>query len=267
MTRWLLNTFSTWALAIVVVGALVLFAAGGQYLVRRRWPQTAEGEHNDVAGVLLGLVGAVYGIVLAFVIVALYEDHQAANAVVRQEATEIEQIHRGSDAFADDVRAEIRRELADYTGIVIAAEWELMEDGRFSPRAWERVDALYATLQGYRPRTETQSVFYGEAVAKLDDLVTARRERLHFAEESLPGTFQALIIGGALLLIAFMFFIGIRSVRVQMTMIVALAALVGVNLLLVVLLDHPFSGDVAVSSHPFEETALVVSAGGSAARP
>ena len=258
MTRWLLNTFPTWALAIIVVGTLVLFAAVGQYFVRRRWPQTAEGENNEVAGVLLGLVGAVYGILLAFVIVALYEDHQAAKGVVREEATEVEQIHRASAAFPGAVRREVRGELNDYVRTVVVTEWELMEDGRFSPRAWGRVDALYATLQAYRPRTESESAFYGEAVAKLDDLVAARRERLHFAEESLPGAFQALIVGGALLLVAFMFLIGIRSLRMQMTMVVSLAALVGVNVLLVVLLDHPFSGEVAVSSHPFQEVALAV---------
>jgi hypothetical protein len=256
MTRWLLNTFPSWALAILVVGGIVAFAAAGQYLTRLRWPHMAEGEHNDTAGVVLGLIGAVYGIVLAFVIVALYEDHQTAKGVVQQEATEVEQIHRGSEAFPDDVGQRIRGELDGYVRIVMTTEWELMEDGESSPDAWARVDALYSTLQGYRPETESESAFYGEAVAKLDDLVAARRERLHFAEESLPGTFQALIIGGAVLLIGFMFFIGIQNLRIQMTMIVGLAALVGVNLLLVVLLDHPFSGDVSVSNHPFEETVI-----------
>ena len=256
VTRWLLNTFPTWALATMVIGGLVVFAAAGQYLTRRRWPDIAGGEHNEIAGVLLGLVAAVYGIVLAFVVVALYEDFQAANAIVRQEATEIEQIERDARVFEDEVRRDVARELGEYTRTVTTAEWGLMTDGKFSARAWREVDELYATLQRYRPRTESQSAFYADAVARLNDLVGARRERLHFAEESLPGTLQLLIFGGALILVAFMFFIGIENLRVQMTMIVATAALIGLNLLLVLLLDHPFSGDLAVSSHPFVERAL-----------
>jgi Protein of unknown function (DUF4239) len=256
MTRWLLNTFPGWALAVIVVGGLVAFAVVGQYLTRRRWPRTAEGEHNDAAGVVLGLVGVVYGIVLAFVIVALYEDHQDAKSVVQREASEIEQLRRGSAVFPDDVGQEIRRELDDYVRGVITTEWERMEEGGFSRDAWRRVDALYATYQGYNPQTRNESAFYGEAVAKLDDLVAARRERLHLAEETLPGAFQALIFGGALLLVGLLWFIGTRSLRVEVTMVVGLAALVGVNLLLVMLLDHPFSGDVGVESHPFVERAL-----------
>ena len=256
MTRWLLNTFPTLLLAIIVIGVLVLFAATGQYLVRHRWPHVAEGEHNDVAGILLGLLAAVYGIVLAFVIVALYEDFQAADAIVRQEATEIEQIERDSRVFAADVHGQIQRDLDEYTRIVVAREFALMREGESSPLAWKQVDDLYATFQGFDPMGDRQSAFYGEAISKLNDFVGARRERLHFAEESLPAAFQFLIYGGAFLLVGFMWFVGTNNLRVQMLMITSVAALVGLNLLLVVLLDHPFSGDLAVSSHPFEERAL-----------
>jgi hypothetical protein len=37
------------------------------------------------------------------------------------------------------------------------------------------------------------------------------------------------------------------------TMVMLVAGLVGFNLLLVVLLDHPFSGEVSGSSHAFTE--------------
>ena len=247
--RWLLNTFPTWALVPIVIGPPVLFAVGGLYVVRRRFP----GEQSEAIGVLIGLVAAVYGIVLAFVIVVLYEDYHGAGSIVRDEATEVEQLERDSRVFPPAVRREIAGRLDAYTRTVTTTEWELMRDGRFSPEAWREIDGLYAALQRYRPQTETQSAFYGEAVAKLNDLVAARRERLRFAEETLPGALQALIFGGAFVLIGFTFLIGMAPGPLQMTMVMVIAALVGLNLLLVVLLDHPFSGDVAVSAHAFGE--------------
>jgi hypothetical protein len=256
VSRWLLNTFPTWLLAIVVVGGIAALAAAGQYAVRRRWTHTADGEHNDVAGVALGLIGAVYGIVLAFVIVALYEQFQDADANVREEATEVSQIYRVSRAFPLAVADEIRGELVDYVETVVGPEWKLMAEGEFSARAWQDVDALYETFQAYEPQTERESAFYGEAVSKLDELVAARRQRLHAAEESLPVPFQVMIIGGALVLIGFMYFVGLASARVQMTMTVGVAALIAFNLLLIVLLDHPFSGGVGVSDRAFHEGAL-----------
>jgi Protein of unknown function (DUF4239) len=252
MLRWLLNTFSTWALVPIVIGPPVLFAAGGLYCVRRRWAHVP-GEQSEATGVLIGLVAAVYGIVLAFVIVVLYEDYRGAGSSVRDEATEIEQLVRDTRAFPPAVGREIAGRLDAYTRTVVGPEWELMRDGRFSPLAWREIDGLYAALQRYRPRTDTEDAFYGEAVTTLNDLVAARRERLRFAEETLPGAFQALIFGGAVVLIGFTFLIGMAPGPLQMTMVVAVAGLVGLNLLLVVLLDHPFSGDVSVTPHAFSE--------------
>lgn len=252
MTRWLLNTFPTWALVPIVMGPPVLFAAGGLYLVRRRWAHATR-EHNEAAGVMIGLVAAVYGIVLAFVIVVLYQDYQGAGSTVREEATELEQIERDSRAFPPAVHADIAGRLDEYTRTLVATEWKLMRDGRFSQEAWRELDGLYAAIQRFRPRTDTQSAFYGEAVVKLNELVAARRERLRYAEETLPGALQVLIFGGALVLIGFTFFIGLGPGALQVSMVMVVAGLVGLNLLLVVLLDHPFSGEVSISSHAFTE--------------
>lgn len=256
MTRWLLNTFPTWALLLLVPALLVALAVAGQLLVRRRWPHVAEGEHNDVAGVMLGVLGGVYGIVLAFVIVALYEDFQAAKETVHEEATHLAQLQRSSGAFPPAVRVRIAADVGGYAEAVVEEEWKLMENGRESAAAWARVDDLYAVLQGYEPRTASESAFYGEAVSTLDELVASRRSRLTHAQESLPGSFLVLIVGGAVLLLGFLYFFGMRSTRAQLVMIVGVAALVGFNLVLAVVLDHPFSGDVTVSHAPFRQGAL-----------
>ncbi|MFK0202925.1 hypothetical protein [Streptomyces lavendulae] len=54
MSLWLLNHFSTFTLAVVVVGGTVLLAVGGSVLLRRRHPSLAGGEHNDMVGVTWG---------------------------------------------------------------------------------------------------------------------------------------------------------------------------------------------------------------------
>lgn len=256
MNRWLLNTFPTWALALIVVGGIALLGWGVARTVRRRVPSVAEGEHNDLAGIFLGVLIGVYGIVLAFVIVALYEDFKAAEGTVRTEATELAQLYRDSGAFPAEVRGRIDDEIGRYVTVVVNEEWPLMAEGEASDAAWESIDRLYGIYQGYEPQTEVESTFYGESVAKLDELVASRRERIEQAEQSLPTEFEVLIFGGALLLVGFLSFFGSRNSGVQMVMVVAVSALIGFNLLLAVVLDHPFSGDVGISSHPFQEGAL-----------
>ncbi|MEU6985724.1 hypothetical protein ABZ946_20190 [Streptomyces sp. NPDC046324] len=72
MVLWLLNHLGTLTLAVLIVGGTVLAALAGSVLLRRRHPRLADGEHNDMVGVVLGMFGAIYGIILAFVIVTLW---------------------------------------------------------------------------------------------------------------------------------------------------------------------------------------------------
>lgn len=82
MNRWLLNNLATWELGVLIVGGFLLVALVGMKVTWRWLPTLREGESNDVAGVILGVLAAVYGIVLAFVIVALYEEYRQAGSDV-----------------------------------------------------------------------------------------------------------------------------------------------------------------------------------------
>lgn len=74
MNRSLLNTFATWELGFIIVGGFALLAVASLLVVRRWVPSLQEAGENEVAGVILGVIAAIYGIVLAFVIVSLFED-------------------------------------------------------------------------------------------------------------------------------------------------------------------------------------------------
>lgn len=252
MNRYLLNTYPTWVLAVLVVGGAMLIAATGLIAVRRRLPHFAEGEHNDVAGMMLGVVGAVYGIVLAFVIVAVYEDFKGAEANVRGEATEVAQLYRVTYNL-DGLAQPMERAISEYVHDVVNEEPALMSVGQLSEHAWADLDAMYVTLGDYQSTNDTQASFLAAALDKLDGVVTARRARLSAAREELPETLQILLVGGALLLIGFTWFFGMSNFRAQMLLVLGVAALVGFNLLIALLIDHPFSGEVTVSMEPFKE--------------
>jgi hypothetical protein len=54
------------------------------------------------------------------------------------------------------------------------------------------------------------------------------------------------------LLVAFKWLFEVRRFRAQLLMVMRLAVLVGSSLLVKLVIDHPFSGDVDVSSSPFQ---------------
>lgn len=259
MNRYLLNTFTTLELGLIIVGGFGLLSLIGLLITRRLAPSLREsGGENEIAGVILGVLAAIYGIVLAFVIVSLFEDFKKTQGDVRTEASALSKVYRDSQAFSPQEAKRVKTAVGDYIYDVVHEEWPAMSHGHESDRAWADLAALYTTLRTYEPVTTSQQVFYSETVARINDVTGARRERLNDNEESLPLTFEILLVGGAILLLGFTFLFGMRSARLHATMVVSVGILLGFNLLLALVLDYPFSGQVVVSNSSFTTGGLSV---------
>ncbi|MFF3617116.1 DUF4239 domain-containing protein [Streptomyces sp. NPDC002580] len=259
VSLWLLNHFSTFTLAVVTVGGTVCLAVAGSVLLRRRYPSVARGEHNDMVGVTLGMFGAIYGIILAFVIVTLWTQLEDTQTIVATEATDAALITRDAAAFAPLARSRLDSAMSGYVHAVVEDQWPRMREGNPSYGATEtHLRAAFQALQEYEPKSQSEQVFYEEAVTHLNDVATQRRARITMARQELPPLLQTLAFGGALVLLPLTFLYGLRKLRVQILFVASVAALVGFSLLLVFVLDRPFAGDLSVSPAPYREGALAV---------
>jgi ABC-type multidrug transport system fused ATPase/permease subunit len=256
MTRWLLNTFPTWALALIIIGTFVALASAGLWLVPRLLPDVVGGEVNEIAGVMAGVIAAVYGVFLAFAVVVLYEEFHESRENVQAEAGALARLVRNSEALPAAASTWISTEVRAYRDAVVDEEWAAMRHGGDSPEAWRRLNRVYAALRGHEPRGERATAFYNASVTAIDDLVEARRARLNDAESELPGTFMVLLVGGAVLTLCFPLVFGVPHRTMHALMSLSLAVLLGFCLLVAIVLDHPFSGDVTVSSAPYHQGAL-----------
>ncbi|MCX5202834.1 DUF4239 domain-containing protein [Streptomyces sp. NBC_00237] len=257
MEVWLLNHLSTLGLAILMIGGVFVFAALGSMMTRRKFPQVVKGTNNDMVGVLLGMYGAIYGIILAFVVVAEWEGIGVAENIVANEATHAAEIVRGAAAFPEPVEKRLIASVGDYTHAVVEVQWPLMRAGKSDSRATESaLQGIYQVLQSYEPVTESEKTYYAQAVAHLDDVVSDRRDRITASTSELPILLKVLVYGGALVMVPLTFLYGIPNRKAQLMFVGSVAALIGVSLLLTLSLDRPFAGDLAVPPTPFKEGAL-----------
>lgn len=253
MIRWLLNTFPTWALALMVVGGCSILAGVVQRIVHRVLPQFVVTAENDLPSRLIGVLMGMFGLMLAFVVVSQYQDLKESELGVRAEANHLEQLHVDTQVFDPAVRDRIEVLIGHYLHSIVEIEWNLMRDGRGSAQASDDLADIDTAMQSYEPKTHAQSVYYGNAVGELDQIREQRRHRLEEAAEELPLELLLVIVTGALLLIFFLGCFGSTRSWVHTFMVMAVAALVGFNLLLLITLDHPFSGEINVSNHVFEQ--------------
>lgn len=87
-----------------------------------------------------------------------------------------------------------------------------------------------------------------EIFSQLDHMTEARRSRLNAAEGAVPNVIWLVLLGGAVVTIAFTFFFGMESLMSQTIMTALLALLIFSELLVVIVIDRPFTG--AVKVHP-----------------
>jgi len=85
-----------------------------------------------------------------------------------------------------------------------------------------------------------------EILHQLSVITEARRARLVKASGIVPDIIWLVLFGGAVLTIGFTFFFGAENLRAQSMMTGALALLIFSGLLVIVSIDHPFTGVVKV---------------------
>ncbi|MFE6159254.1 DUF4239 domain-containing protein [Streptomyces sp. NPDC056486] len=257
MGIWLLNHFSTLALAGLLGGGAVLAAVAGLLILRRRFPHHTNGTHNEMIGVVLGMYAAIYGIILAFVVVAEWEGLNEAETNVALEASQTAEVLRDAPAFPTGQERRVTNAVGAYVRVVVNEQWPLMSNGQPDPNVTNReVVALYQVFQEYEPQTEAEKTYYAQSVSTLGEIAGARRTRLSDAQQSLPSLLNILVYGGALIMLPLTLLYGINSLRANLMFVMSVAALIGVSLLLCLTLDHPFAGDLAVSPAPFKEGVL-----------
>ena len=128
-----------------------------------------------------------------------------------------------------------------------------MEHGDSSPRAWELLDEMRASVEALHPADEAQTVLYDNLLQRLHELGAARRARLLQAEEGLPAILWAVLLVGGVITVGFTYLFGLRSTVVHVLMVAALALVIGLVLFTVAALDYPFRGDVRIGPEAFEQ--------------
>src|SRR3954447_26693369 len=100
MLREILNIVPIPVLMMAVVGATFGVVVLAVWLIRRTVPATREGFHAEISAPMLGVVAALFGLLLGFVIIITYENFLERSADVSREADPLASLVRDSAAFA-----------------------------------------------------------------------------------------------------------------------------------------------------------------------
>ncbi len=245
---------------VLVVCGACLAAVVGLSLVQRLVPVTVRKEHNDVAGFIYAVLGVIYAVLLALVVIAVWEEFGRARVTVESEANALAEIFWLAHRLPEPEGRQLQELCRSYAEEVVDEEWPLMRQGQTplmehsgeSTRGWVLIDEIRATLQEVEPRTVAGQELYAEGLDQVQRLADARRTRLVAAEESLPAVLWVVLVVGGMVVVGFAYLFGLESTWAHSLMVVALAGVIALVLFTIGVLDHPFSGGARIGTGAFD---------------
>jgi len=143
-----LTNQSPWISGAIIIGGGTLLAMLGPALVRRYVALDRLTINNEIAGFKFATVGVLYAVLLAFVIIVVWEKFSAAEANVVHEAGAAENLYRLSQGLGDFSGADLRKTMATYLKAAISDDWPAMDKGTVGAGgpAKQALDAIYRML-------------------------------------------------------------------------------------------------------------------------
>jgi hypothetical protein len=208
---------------------------------------------NDLVVNVATVVSAIFAVLLAFVVVVVWQQWDDAQTKVQQEANALSNLFDEAGVFPEPGRSELRAELRDYVRTILSDEWPALVDGRDSPLARAALARLRRSYQGLQVSTTQDSLIYADSIQQINSVNDLRRLRILASRDTIPLIlWVVLLIGASLTLVLPVFFVT-RTTTVQTILTTAVAVLIAVSIFLLVAMDNPYSGDVAVSTEALTE--------------
>src|SRR5947209_9357897 len=123
--------WTTWEQIVFVLVVFSILSVFGLYVVRILVPLERLKQNHEVAGFTFGVIGAFYGLLLAFVIVAAWERFDRAEAEVQGEGVALISLYRLSKGFTQPVATDMQKAIRMYTHKLIEEDWPDMANYRY----------------------------------------------------------------------------------------------------------------------------------------
>jgi hypothetical protein len=252
-----LSAIPAWLLFIIIVGGPVGLAWIGTLLVRRRTKAPADEKHNEVVGFIFTTVGVVYAVLLAFIVIVVWEQFLAAESNASQEAEALITVARDTSSFPEPARGEVHDQLRAYAEFVINDEWRTIDTGiperEESPRALAAINNVWSIYRSLPP-----SKVDPHTTDSLDNLSAHRAGRLLSSEAALPNVLWFGLVIGAVITVCFCLVLHMKNVQLHAGVTALLTGVIATSLWMIVLINHPFAGDLHISPGAFRHAIYVI---------
>jgi len=247
-----LLSYPAWAFALITIGAMLALTFPALVVVRRFAAVDSLRKHNDIAGFIFSAVAVMFAVLLAFVVIVVWEEFGKAEDIVRAEVSAADSLYQEVGAYPSATAGQIRIALLAYATDVVHDEWPKMQLGARSDSTNRALTEVTTLVESVTPRSQRDQLIYADTLVLVHSLLEGRDERLDLNSRGIPAIMWWTLIVGAAITMSFSLFFGASNFRVHYFFAGLFAAVIGVMFTLVVQLNYPFRGDTSVTPAAWE---------------
>jgi len=216
------------------------------YIVRCCAHYQIRKNHNDVVASIFNKAGTVFGIMLAFVVVILWQEYNKSMDRALKEGTEALELYQDLSLYPKQKQAVgAIKSLVLFAELVIKDEYPAMAKMKMSPTTEQAMSKLRNEIQHISPQNRQEQILYTKILKDLENVSKLRQERLAEIESSLPGIVWGALLVGAIVTIMFSILLGAEKLWLHSMLTSMLAVILATAFYLIIELDYPFVGELS----------------------
>ena len=239
------NTMCVLFIAASVLVSQLLLSAFNAWV---RWQKLEF--HNEVANTVFGTIGLMYSLILAFVIVAVWDDYKELNKTINAEADKLNNIIVNIVSLPDSIKNDVSKSILIYCNEVITEEWQMKKENFFSQS--KTIPLLRQEILTIDSQDHIQQNVLSAINTDLSEIADLRRERIRHSYSQVPGMVWNILNVGSIMLITFFFFLQVPSQKLKRIYLGFLVTCMAMCMFLVYMLDHPFNSNGSISKLPYQ---------------
>lgn len=207
---------------------------------------------NEAVSGTVQAIGVFYGITVGLIAVGVWNTNSLSSDLVSKEAASIGALFRDTASYPSPLREELRKDLREYTVLIINEAWPGQKKGVMVTRGTAIIDDFQAKLFAYQPADEGQKALHTEALQAYNTVIENRHLRIDAVNNGLSGTMWAVIWIGAVISIGVAYFFHVEDTRIHAILIALMAGFLAVVIFMIIVNDRPFYGHVSISPEPYQ---------------
>ncbi len=255
--QWIL--YMPAAVSFLLVSAITTSVAlAGLRFVRTRYPAEVLKENHEVAAIIFNAFGLLYAVVIAFVVFVTWTGYDDATKNLQMEANEADDIFHITKVFPYPTGRMIQQGLMDYIASVYNGELKRMAQGKIDLHSNRAMATLITVFYQIDEKSVPNRELYAESLKRLNNLAEYRRLRIFSGNNTVPLPVWLVLLIGGLITVSYTYFFGMKNVRAQYVITAALTVTITMILVLIYILDHPFTGANSISAEPLKQVMEIV---------